>query len=281
MNHLSNRVISSYPLSLPTSFAFESMLLPAPNPTYDLERKIPNKVDITSYKEMYINLQTLFRNLVSSVSKEDITAADASEIVSVLHTEMEVIDSLLKNEGQGICKPIYYYCTYEAVHNNGKVKTRTDNLPAQKLMRYKLVKTLEILSKQGNVIRFNSDVVPSSRVDALILTHMPYDLVNHHKFNKLDLLESHTGVLKNKTKWYTKYYPIGSDDISMLPFHRQLLMVLGDKSLINPSDIRLRRQILEIAIRRKWTVMSTMPKIIQDFSLDIKEPYALQFLKSL
>ncbi len=70
-------------------------------------------------------------------------------------------------------------------------------------------------------------------------------------------------------------------DLSHLPFLRKLLLVMGDKVLIQPNDIRLRRQIVDISVKRNWTNMTTLEKINIDLELEIKEPFVLQLLKQL
>jgi hypothetical protein len=115
----------------------------------------------------------------------------------------------------------------------------------------------------------------------MIITHYPYDLLSHTKFSALDLLESNTGKLKSRYQWSSKYYPVGDVDMKVLPFTRKLLLVFGDRILIQPFDMKLRRLILEIADKRKWTSLTTDAKIMQDFELDIREPFVLQFMKKL
>ena len=144
------------------------------------------------------------------------------------------------------------------------------------------MKVIELLFKDTDENFHYKDLIkPNGRSNALIITHIPYDLLSYVNFNRLDLLESHTGKLKPKHLWNTKYYPVGDRSMDILPFTRKLLMVFGDKVLIHPSEYKLRSLVLDIAENRKWNPATTEAKQIQDFELDIKEPFVLQVLKSL
>jgi hypothetical protein len=282
---LSDRLVSSFPLSLPTAFCFESLFQSRIDP-YDKDRVIPNKIDIFNYKELHVNLATLFRNLSSVVNKDVFLAATHIQIADVLAFEMSVIDSLLINEGQGVCSAKYYCCTYDDLYKGSiskYIKMRPERTEWQQIVRAKYERAIAHLLKlhPDEIHKYNTSLKPSTRTDALIITHIPYDLLSYPSFNTLDLLESHTGVLKKKHQWNTKYYPVGDESLTAIPFNHKLLPVFGDKSQIQPMDIRLRRQVLEVAKRRNWVPTTTMDKINYDLSLDIKEPMVLTVLKSL
>jgi len=281
---LSNRTISAFPLSIGTSLSFESLFSPQLSP-YDPNRPIPNNVNVSDYKEIWINLETLFRNINGAISKEAFLQSTEKEFKEVLEFEIEVINNLFNNEGMGICKPYYYYSTYDEIIKHpphDSVRTRQDKTDFQKFYTFKLVKALELLFKGRDDLFKLSDIInPKAKVDALIISHIPYDLLSYVNFHRLDLLESHTGKLKPRHLWNTKYFPVGDSDLSMLPFCKKLLLIFGDKVLIQPSDIKLRKTIVDIAVKRKWTPMTTEAKMMLDFELEIKEPLVFQFLRSL
>jgi hypothetical protein len=285
---LDDRLVSSFPLSLPTAACFESIFPPRMDP-YDKDRKIPDKVNIHEYSAMYMNVFTLFRNLVNVVPKETFLKTSPKELAEVLSFELEVINSLLSNEGQGTCTAYPYVCSYDKLYL-GKVSkyisTRNDTTDWQHNFKAKFMQTVKILSEWRKamgeeIMMFDTEIVPIKKTNALMITHVPYDLLSQKNFSKLDLLESHTGVLKTKHKWNTKYYPVGDEDLSMLPFTTKLLAVFGDKILIRPMDMKLRRLILSIAKNRSWVPTTTNEKINYDLNLDIKEPLVLDVLRSL
>ena len=65
---LYTRTISAFPISVGTSLALESLFAPRLE-TIDPERKF-ERVDVTKYSEVWINLSTLFRNIVGAVEKK-------------------------------------------------------------------------------------------------------------------------------------------------------------------------------------------------------------------
>lgn len=282
-NSLAERAISAFPLSVGTSLSLESLFAPRLKP-YDPDRVIPQQVQVADYQEIYINLSTLFRNIVGAITREAFFNASGADIRDTLIAEIDVINSLFLNEGQGLCRPVYYYCTYKSLEDKMVQGTqlRKDKTDGQKFYRFKHDEVMKLLFKSTDEhYEFDSEIKPRSRTCAMIITHYPWDLLSHSRFTKLDLLESNTGKLKPRWQWSSKYYPVGDSDLSILPFDRKLLLVFGDRVLVQPGDIRLRRLILEIAQKRRWTAMTTQAAMMQAFELDVREPYVLQFLKKL
>jgi len=281
---LSNRTISAFPLSIGTSLALESLFKPRLEP-YDAKREIPNEIDINNYQEIYINLYTLYRNIVGSVNKEVFKNTNANELLSIMESEIDVINDLFSIEGNNLCMPIYYYNNYKNLFSFGQthgIKFREDKTDYQKIYKQLFLDIIKKLFKHTDEhIEINSIIKPKNRNTSLILSHVPYDLISYMNFKKLDLLESHTGKLKHRHQWNTKYANIGDSDLSHLPFNRRLLLVLGDKILIHPNEYKLRKLIYDISIKRNWTPMTTNDKINQDFELEIKELYVLKYLQSI
>jgi len=280
---LATRTISGFPLSIGTGLAMETLFAPRQQP-YDPSRKVPDQVNLTEYQECWINLTTLFRNMIGAVNKEVFLTSSEGEFKDTLLMEMEVIDSLFQNEGGAQCKPRYYFCTYDTLTKRTpqEIKFREDKTDAQKAVTFKMMRVLERLMKETEAAqRLDSGIKPPRRENALIVTHIAYDLVSYPAFNKLTLLESHTGRIKNRNQWYTKYHTVGTEDLSHMPFLRKLLLVFGDRVLIAPSEFKLRSQLLEIAHKRQWTNLTSEDKVMLDLSLEIKEPFVLKLLKSL
>lgn len=278
-----NRLISSFPISLPTSLALESIFEPVLD-RYDTERKIPQRVDLEKYREIWINVFTLFRNLSGSFDKIAFLETSEHVLATVLQQEIEVIDSLFLNEGRDICKPIYYYMSYDDLYSlkiSKKALLRTDNTAGQKAFKKKYIDTMQILLKNISYRRYNSNMTTTHKVNALIMTHLPFDLLSYKNFSRLDLLESNTGKLKSKNEWNTKYYAVGDRDLSFMPFNKKLLFIFGDRVQLKPYDIRLRRLILDVATEKKWVPTTTMDKIMLDLSVSIKEPYVLEYIKTV
>ncbi len=233
------------------------------------------------YQAFYINLLTLFRNLVSSIDKSVFLSARVDDLAMILESEIEVIESLCQVEGLGLIKPYFYTCSYHSlVKIDERIKLREDHTEWQKTFKQTYLKVAEWLLKRHDISLSDTQLeVKAPR--ALIMTHIPYDLLNYKSFKQLDLLASNTGKLKPRPLWNTKYYPLVNQDMSHLPFHKLLLLLFGDKVLIHPSPIQLRRMLMEVSIQGKWTVASSVDKIKLDVDMYVKDHYVRNFIKSL
>lgn len=272
---LVDRTVSGFPLSISTGLAFES-LFPPRQAVYDDSRKIPQKIALAEYNQMWINVDTLFRNMIQSSSKEIIHSTSYQEAAIVLDGEMETIRSILKNEGRGRTAPIFYLCDYQkALEKRHKaIDLRRDNSPTQTYIETMRRETMKILIEEVEGLHNFKGAIESIGVptSALMLTHYPYDLLSRKLFTKLDLLESNTGKLKTPRQWNSKYYPLPGKDMSILPWYRFMLMTFGDKVLIVPQPKKLRDSIYETAVKRQWTPLTTMDKCMLDLSIDLN-PY--------
>lgn len=283
---LPNKTISSFPVAIGTSLSLESIFEGRLEP-YDATRKIPNKINISKYKEIWFNIATIFRNLIGAMPNDTIFSLTPEALYIELEQELEVLDSIFLNEGLGTCKPYYYYSTYEHLYKkyaHKKIQFRSSNTDKQKLYDSKYTDTIKLMLKHNpdRLIEVKNYIKPNIRgATALILTHIPYDLLSYTNFKQLDLLESHTGKLKTRYEFSTKYHPLGDEDLTILPFTEKLLMIFGDKVLITPFDIRVRRILLSIAKEREWTPYTTETKMNYFIDLDIKETYLKEWILSL
>lgn len=177
---LSNRATSSFPISIGTALALESVFIEGPLPYYDRERKIPNEVRLNNYNEIWINLTTLIRNISGASDKDIFTIASAKDILDVLISEIEVINDLFAIEGKGTCIPRYYYCTYKQLkssYKDDKVKFRKEKTDLQLIYSNKVKEVLKLLFKSTDEYSlFDSEVKSDIRSSSLIITHIPYDL---------------------------------------------------------------------------------------------------------
>ena len=99
----------------------------------------------------------------------------------------------------------------------------------------------------------------------MIFTHFPIDLLNAPKFRRMDLLESHTGILKKQTDWYTKYYE--GRDLNMLPLNGILLTVFGDDHHFRPQTRAMKEAVLTVAKERRWTVLTSPRDVVAGIRL--------------
>lgn len=269
---LFDRATSGFPLSISTGLAFES-IFPPRQAVYDPSRTPPQSIQFSDYDQMWINVDTLIRNITEAVPKEQLINVNVKEMITILFDEMDTINSLLANEGQGEMTPVYYTCDYAAalrsIHRAFELRKReTPHAIWYDDMRNRTIKQLK-KDAPSDVVHFPGSIRTSGKLNALMLTHYPYDLTSRKLFNRLDLLESNTGKLKKPAEWGTKYYPVPGYDMRILPFYRFLLLALGDKPLIKPFPIKIRKQIMDSAVKRAWTPMTTTEKVLLDLRLEL------------
>lgn len=284
---LAERTIGGFPLSIGTSLSFESLFEPR-LPVYDPERVIPNRIDIGNYDQLWINLETLYRNIVTSVPRVTYDQIKPLEIKEAMEYEIHVIESLLETEGRNQVPLVMYGIDYpdlKGYEANKIIELRQPTTDAKKEYVKKQQDTFELFLKEkaNKIYRFKNTLEPFNpkKSKVLIMTHHAYDLLSYSKFRQLDLLESHTGKLKPRNQWYSKYYPIPEANMSIFPFLKVLLFVLGDHIDIKPYPIKIRHRFMEIAKKRLWTPNTTRDKVLMDIELDIMDPLLLSVLKSV
>lgn len=285
-NVLLERTTSSFPLSIGTGIAMES-LFPPELPAYDEKREIPNYITATDYNTIWVNVATLFRNMIGSIPREKILDVSPMDAADTVISEIEVISRLFRDNTNEFCKPEFYFCDYHTQYkkqNHNAVRLRADNTPTQKHLNHLLMNTLKYIAKDHKELihHLNDEIKPKlNNGSSLILTHTPFDLLSGSNFKRLDLIESHTGKLKSKHQWYTKYYNVGKEPMNTLPFQRKLLLIFGDSVMFHPMDMRFRKLILDISKERHWTPMTTESKVLLDLDVSIKERYLFEMFKIL
>lgn len=271
------RDTSAFPFSVGTSLALES-LFEGSTASIDPDRQIPQQVIITDYNELWINVGTLFRNLFTAIPRDRVESAVSRDCVDALATEMSQILDLVKEQSLEKTRVVYYICSYKGLEKEFKGATRRiPNTTKQKFYQKLYDETLDRLLKRVkethelNIREFDTVLRPDERIKALIITHFAVDLLAEKRFRKLDLLESHTGVLKQYNTWYTKYF--AGKDLMMIPFNGSLIKIFGDNELIVPYHFKVRRLIEEIAKQNKWNYSTSSAKVYADIS-KIKDHFA-------
>lgn len=282
---ISTRMTSGFPLSIGTALAFESVFEPIQKP-YDQDRRIPVRLDPSKYDTCYVNLSTLYRNLVGSMEKNTFNLATVDDLLATLIEEIGVIQSLFASDGAG-CVPKFYVAEHKTLTRGVKLgsyvnlKLREATTENQKYYHAQEETCIKLLNKYtDSIVQFPDAVTPTGHERAFILTHRPYDLIEHGKFSQLDLLESNTGVLKTRYEWASKYHPFGEKDLSHLPFNKKLLFIFGDKAEIKPTLSSIRAQVYDLSVQRNWTPTTTMDKINLTLQIGILDPAVAAMLRS-
>lgn len=289
---VATRATSAFAISVGSSLAFES-LFHSDQPSIDPARIPPQKVNILDYQEFFINVSTLFRNLMGALPKEGAQGVIVPDLKDALINEIAYIKALVEFHSNSKTNVIFYVCNYkkiEAMQSNF-ITIRKDNTVSQKIYRALHNQAIAGVIKEigaGDDFRiFDSDVnvVPIGKPSivpfkgkGLIMTHYTWDLGSYNKFTSLDLIESHTGKLKKRSEFYTKYYH--GKDLPNIPFYKSMIPIWGDSEHFSPVDMKVRKAILEVAKQNNWTQLTTIAKIKDNLS-NIKDVYLAEVIKSI
>jgi hypothetical protein len=273
-NTADGRAQGFFPLSIATSLAIESAVGIHP----DLPR--PDVMPIKQYRGVWINMRTLYRNIVGAMSKEIAASISAVEIAQILDEEMRVIPDFLGEYAGAPVNVTYYFNNLNEVerkHPEADVrKDTTDRMRHFTRVMGDVMKVM--LAERSDRFIVVNDRLPGEAVKTLIITHIAYDLLAEKNFGGLVLLESHTGRIKPKPLWYSKYYQ--GRDLAMIPFTEELLQVFGDTETFHPLDKKLREAIIEVAAKRGWHASTSRERIVEGIK-ELPNPAHLLKMKKI
>lgn len=230
----------------------------------DNKREIPQKVDLKKYNIHAFNSLTMLREAVTSMANtvvkpnnsealkkmnttEFIIKYKRKELINIVKDDMNLIFNLYN--GSGVI-PVLYFPTYTLMYtrlNKGKEIKPTKKVDEINLY-FELSKELYD-NKTGllcSTLKVDKPIKSENKL--LITTSFPIDF---HLLSG-DLLETHTGKLKDKHKLNTKFKPIPNVDLSNIPFNQTTHRIFGDNTLIAPLPMPLRREVIEVSLKKKW-----------------------------
>lgn len=267
-NVFDTRRISSFPVSIGTGLMLESLFKTSVERADDT-RKIPNEINPNNYAYYIMHVGTLIRNILSSVDyKDKLELVGSKNFVNCVIDEINVIASLFSTTK---CKFYIFMPDYEYVlkHMN---KNKFDVItPPAPYLHYKDGTNIFVKNK----VSFDVPMVstnyrlPKLEGKGLITTSAPVDLLNTNC--NLTLLESHTGVIKEKWQWSNKLHKIGDRALTVFPFIEEIVYILGDNFIVQDSKLPLRVKLHELAVNKSWTARTTRDKVKFDISNSIPE----------
>lgn len=276
---VNERTVGKYPLSIGTSLAIESIT----GIHDEVQHQTP---PLSEVDEIWINLRTLVRNLVHAIPTNDRDRVTPEDLESTLYAELAYIKDAIRQYSN---IPIVFYRSDLVLVKYTHAKLRQARTEKQKFMEAIQVKVVSSVVKHFKehpvedyeVKTFLLKLSPAKKTKALILTHQPIDLLSYTNFDKLTLLESHTGRLKERAFWWTKYANANMhEDYQRLPFTEKLLQIFGDKETFHPLDWKLREEILTLAKRYNWTPMTTNERV--SFAIGgMKNKYFVDLYRSM
>lgn len=274
---LAQRELGQIPVSIGTSLALEGA-------AGIIEEAPVNPAPIVTHspQELWINLRTLFRNFYNSIERDLKNAILPADVVPLLLEEIEVINAAVNKISEFKTKPVFYYCTLNSMSMEfPKAKLKQAKTPLQQqYVEIERRVCWEIVQALGSDSVRVFDIHLKGRwPGSYILTHAPVDLLSHRYFADLRLLESHTGKIKGRAQWNTKL--TGGKGYERIPFNRFTLQLFGDDSTyFYAMSIKLKRFVLDLAQRRRWSPVVSKEKILQDLKFE-RDPVMEQFARDL
>lgn len=264
LRDFSVREMGAIPVSIGTSLAIEALRQP----------NVPN------YDALWVNLRTLFRNLMSCVPTHVRDDANDRDVAEVLEEEMGHIAEAVSILGNGT-KQVKWYITKPETLSKilPDAIIRAPKTPLQKSQAALCDAALSrLLTKyQKDIQVFSTTLYGQGKV--MLLTHYPEDLLSRKHFSEMYLLESHTGKIKGHEAFNTKLGDI--DDFPKMPFNGFTLTVFGDKQvLIYQMPGKIRSTVLEIAKKANWTTMTSKDRMLLSLT-GVKNQYDREVLKSI
>lgn len=255
----SERILGQYPLSIATSLAIEGIM--------GIHPDVPiGKHSLSDFDTVWVNLKTLYRNFYNAHDKEYVSTISIDDQALYFSQEMDDIKKVITSESENRTKVRFYLPDYDKVSRRYRhALMRTDHTPKQLAYANAMVGVIKlILEQRKDEVMLTSDIILEQvGGKVLMITHYPLDLTTR-AFNSIALLESHTGIVKTKEMWYTKYY--NGKDLVGMPFMASLLSIFGDNDMFRPMPIQYRRNLLELSEKYHWNFLTTKDKILYGLS---------------
>lgn len=254
-----NREVGKLSLSIGTSLAIEGMM--GIHDTLVLQKPYP----LYTADHIWINVRTLIRNIYGSMNKELKFNSQYVDYQETLFAEMHQIVDLINRETNGHAWVNFYYPSHRSLatrypHVTLKNDNSKNTLALKEIERW--IMDGGYTPIPFHVEQINLDINASGVNKLLILTHQPLDLLHINGCNNVGLVESHTGVVKDSHRWYTKLK--GCSKEPRIPFNHVTIQIFGDSGdELQPSNIRLRSELVELAEKAKWTQNTSVTQMVR------------------
>ena len=272
--NVAEREKGQFPISIGTSLALEGAL-----GVYPERPEMPPPLN--RYKEVWFNMYTLFRNLMASMKSEQQRGVTAMELVPALLEDVLGIVAVLEAQTKYHVSPVFYLNDYSGLskrYPHAKLKEpTTDNqlifaaLEGAVLGRF-------LADKPPVPIRREHLVITQKHPAALIVTHYPMDLFARYQFDRLDLLESHTGKIKTPSQWNSKLSG-NPEATAMIPFMPFTLQVFGDGIQFVHQLSAVKHAVIDTAKATHWSSVTTLEKVKVTLRTHVKDEDVLATLE--
>lgn len=266
------REVGAFALSIGTSLAIEGLLGVHPgNPAQPHGHKMINA--------LWVNLRTLVRNYYQAMKTEEAERIKYPVAAITLLAEVQAVADILRVNGRHM-EVVFYHQSDDAIAKQFPRATfRKAKTPKQTAYTtYENLTLMYLLAECNNAdvkVTLIKQTPPSSRQIVALLTHYPKDLLWKSAFERVFLLESHTGRLKTYVDWYSKLQGVKADN--PLPLNAFTLQVFGDGCLFESQEKKIRDELKQLAKVKRWNGTTTSSKMSADIlgigSSLLKETY--------
>lgn len=240
---------------------------------FDSEEADPSKWE----PFLYANIHTLYRNFAEAVGRDAMLNMELEPFLPRFLEELDTFEEYVAKYTKGKTEVVFYLPNYEHIQRLlPQAVLRSIKTQAQKVLfdfealvyqemrkQAKEQKKEAEQSKQEWIPPF-LDVdyeLPRGKGEALILTHIPSDLLSYSKFPILKLIESHTGKIKARNEWWTKLTG-DRDKLATIPFNKFTLQICGDGNhLVASGTKKMKDYLFSLASQNNWTTMTTTDRV--------------------
>jgi hypothetical protein len=254
------RETGQFPLSIGTSLALEGLFGVHPN-----QPRQPSGYG--RIKELWVNVRTLIRNCYAAMTVEHSKKASIEQTVQVLFDEIQSLPDVLRQQASGRYNIRLYQndlsdLKWQFPHAKHKTP-KTEKQRHYNNFEMLVLKLLLDLLAEEKIPVLTVTRKPSMQQNTVaLLTHHPHELLWRFQFERLFLLESHTGKVKSVGQWSSKLNGVKEED--QIPVNEFTLQLFGDGSLLDSFPKKLRDEVKQLATVRKWSAITTQPKIQSD-----------------
>lgn len=268
-----DRDVGQFPVSIGSSMALESLLHMHPN-----QPQQPS--GYKSIRALWVNLRTLIRNLYSAMPAENTRKIKFEMAALVLLDEIRVIPEVFRQHGQPL-EVVFYFSDMDelkwqfpkALYKKAKTERQIHYETYERMV---LLHLWQLMRDQAMAPRILKKKLEPISFVAAMLTHYPHELLHRSSFERLFLLESHTGKLKAYNTWYTKLN--GLKEENQMPFNEYTVQVFGEGVIFDSQPKGIRAELKELASYKRWTGITSNEKMRFDIytlgSRELKANYA-------
>lgn len=256
-----DREVGQFPLSIGTSLALEGLLHIHPN-----QPRQPS--GYKSIRTVWVNLRTLIRNLHAAMTAEKARKLKYEDATFVIMEELKTIPEVLRQHGRNIDVVFYYSDLNElkwmfpkALYTKPKTERQIYYDTYERMVLSMLLTHLREQGMPVTAVKRNPENVNAV---AAILTHYPHELLWKPQFERLFLLESHTGKLKMYNHWHTKLNGIKEE--TPMPFNQYTLQVYGEGVLFMAQPKTIRDELKQLSEYRRWSAVTSYEKVKGDIA---------------